>query len=384
MKTKDRKTQAAPSSEGAVISHHPYGPSKWPALLACSHYEGKPTSADAERGTALHQLFARVLNGEDVGEPGDLFEANVVKLGKKYRAMHLEDKGDLSKGERALLVERLVWLDVPMGPVSDIYGRPDCAFMDRNHVLHVIDLKTAEHPERDHLPQLIAYASGIVTTMGFAPVVVCFHLAYADSGREVVARLPADEAWSKYEELYERIQDIAAGEQTAPKQCGWCELCAKLTSCPAMLAVVDKAVPRLEEAAKPEVWATFPSERKAQLCALAETLAKWCAAVKENGSADAKAGEVIADPEHGILYGLQERKGRVAIDDVQAAWEVLKPYLTAAGYRRCLSVNQTELKTALRGTGMKVAEVNAVVERCGTRQPSTTVFVRKPVPEVAA
>ena len=382
MKTKDRKTQAAPSSEGAV--HHPYGPSKWPALLACSCYESRPPTEDSERGTRLHELFARVLQGEKVAEGNDMLEANVIRLATKYRSMHLEDKGDLAKGERALMVERLVWLDVPMGPVSDIYGRVDCAFMDRNHVLHVIDLKTAEHPERDYLPQLIAYASGIVTTLGFDPVVVCFHLAYADSGWEVVARLPADEAWSKYEELYERIQNIATGEQTPPRQCGFCELCAKLASCPAMLAVVDKAAPRLEEAAKPEVWATFTSERKAQLCALAETLAKWCSAVKDHGASDAKAGEVIADPEHGILYGLQERKGRVAIDDVQAAWEVLKPYLTAAGYRRCLSVNQSELKTALRGTGMKVAEVNAVLERCGTRQPSTTVFVRKPVSEAAA
>lgn len=384
MKTKDKKTVAALSRvEGAATSHHPYGPSKWPALLACSHYEGKPTSADAERGTALHQLFARVLNGEEVGEPGDLFEANVVKLGKKYRAMHLEDKGDLSKGERVMLVERLVWLDVPMGPVSDIYGRVDCAFMDRHHVLHVIDLKSAEQPERDYLPQLIAYASAIVTSTDFDPVVVAFHLAYADSGREVVARLPADEAWSKYEELYERIQDIASGHGSPPRQCGWCTLCAKFTTCSAMTAVVEKASPKLAEVGKPERWVDLTSKQKAQACALADTLAKWCEAVKENAAADARGGESIEDPENCIYYTLQDRKGRFVIPDVQAAWQILSQHLTAESYRSCLSVNQAALRMALKQAGVKLADINTLIERCGSRLPDTTAFVRRGLKESA-
>lgn len=381
MKTKDRKTDAAPSSEGAA--HHPYGPSKWPALLACGCYESRPATEDSERGTRLHQLFARVLQGEKVPEGGDLLEANVIRLATKYRAMHLEDKGDLSKGERALLVERLVWLDVPMGPVSDIYGRVDCAFMDRNHVLHVIDLKTAEHPERDYIPQLIAYASGIVTSIGFDPVVVAFHLAYGDSGREVVARLPADETWSKYEELYERIQDIASGHGSPPRQCGWCALCAKFTTCPAMNAVVQKASPKLADAAKPERWMDLSSKLKAQACALADTLAKWCEAVKDNAAADARAGETIEDPENCIYYGLQDRRGRFVIPDVQAAWEILKPHLTAERYRACLSVNQAALRMELKRAGVKLSEINTLIERCGSRLPDTTAFVRRGLKEPA-
>ena len=98
---------------------------------------------------------------------------------------------------------------------------------------------------------------------------------------------------------------------------------------------------------------------------------------KENASEDAKAGIVIQDEHNGIYYGTQERKGRLVIPDVQQAWEILKPYLTAEGYRGCLSVNQTELKSALKLAGLKPAEVNATIERCGNRLPPTLVFVRR-------
>ena len=117
--------------------------------------------------------------------------------------------------------------------------------------------------------------------------------------------------------------------------------------------------------------------------ALADTLQKWRAAVKENAAADAKAGEFIEDPEHCIFYVVQERWGRFVIPDVQAAWEILKKHLSAEGYRACLSVNQAELKTALKQAGMKLSDGNTLVERCGSRLPSSTVFVRRGVKEVA-
>jgi hypothetical protein len=45
--------------------------------------------------------------------------------------------------------------------------------------------------------------------------------------------------------------------------------------------------------------------------------------------------------------------------------------------RGCLSVNQTELKSALKFAGLKPAEVNATIERCGNRLPPTLEFVRR-------
>ena len=133
----------------------------------------------------------------------------------------------------------------------------------------------------------------------------------------------------------------------------------------------------------PEHWPEYSPARKAQLCVLADAVIKWGEAVKENAAEDANAGEIIEDPAHGIYYGTQERKGRLVIPDVQRAWEILKQHLTAEGYRGCLSVNQRVLKSALKLAGMKPAEVNETIERCGNRLPSTLVFVRKGLKESA-
>lgn len=127
----------------------------------------------------------------------------------------------------------------------------------------------------------------------------------------------------------------------------------------------------------PERWPEFSPARKAQLCVLADAVIRWGEAIKDRAGDDAKNGLPIEDLANGIAYGVQERKGRLVIDDVQGAWAVLKPHLAAEEYRRCLSVKPADLKSALKETGMKNADVNALVEQCGRRLPATTVFVRR-------
>ena len=66
-----------PSSEGG---HHPYSPSKWPALLECAAFKSAPPSADTARGTDLHILFADILlDTWDGDEPTDFLEVHVVE-----------------------------------------------------------------------------------------------------------------------------------------------------------------------------------------------------------------------------------------------------------------------------------------------------------------
>jgi hypothetical protein len=285
-------------------------------------------------------------------------------------------------------VEELVELPGPGGMSDDtgIWGRLDLAWIDVDTLdLHVADLKSAENPERNHLPQLLAYAAGMVRHLHLeGPRNVVLHMIYADSSKMTTTTLDIGDASTEYLADYLRIAEIGRGKACEPRQCGWCDLCARFTSCPAMQAVAEKASPRLADAAKPERWADFTSEQKARLCALADTLSRWCEAVRDYASEDAKAGECIADPANAIYFGLQERKGRLLIKDVRQTWEVVKPYLTAEGYRRCLSVSQVEIRDALRRTGMKASDVTAMLERCGTRLPPTTVFVRKSAePDVA-
>ena len=378
----------APDNKGAVqpavaenreAQHHPCGPSKWPALLDCPCFQSRPPTEDTQRGTELHALFEAVMNGAYDGEPTDMMEIHVVNAARK-----LQQSANTGKFHVEEMVELPPPSDSP-STKSEFYGRMDLAWRNWDTGdLHVLDLKLSENPDRDHRPQLLAYAAGMMRRMGYTPTLVYLHVLYADSGNVTQEVLAGDDAWTEYNANYKRIEAIWKGQANpSPRQCGWCDLCAKFTACPAMNAVVEKASPRLADAAKPERWADFTSKQKAQACALADTLSKWCTAVKENAAADAKAGELIEDAEHCIFYAVQERKGRFVIPDVQAAWEILKPHLSAEGYRACLSVNQTELKNALKQAGVKLSEVNALVEQCGTHLPSTTVFVRKGVKEVA-
>jgi hypothetical protein len=366
-------------AENRDAQHHPCGPSKWPALLECPCFQSRQPTEDTKRGTELHALFEAVLKGTYKGEPVDAMEKHVVNAARK-----------LQEGANTghFHVEELVELPPPSDSPStkcEFYGRLDLGWRNWDTGdLHVADLKLSENPDRDHRAQLLGYAAGIMRRLKYTPTLVYLHVAYADTGNITQEVMAGDEAWAEYNANYRRIEPIWKGTTPlSPRQCGWCDLCANFTACPAMNAVVEKASPRLADAAKPERWADFTSKQKAQACALADTLAKWCEAVKENAAADAKAGELIEDPEHCIWFGLQERRGRFVIPDVQAAWEILKPHLTAERYRACLSANQTELKAALKQAGVKLSDINALVERCGTRLPSTTVFIRKGLKESA-
>lgn len=376
MKTKDCKTVVALSSEGAT--HHPYGPSRWPALLECPCWEAKPPTEQTERGTALHVLFASVMSGEYRGEPVDAIERNVVNAAKEILRTVEPTLG-------RFYIEEHVELPGPAGTPSGLFGRLDLAWIDVDTLdLHVCDLKSAENPDRNYRPQLLAYAAGMARHLHLeGPRNVVLHMIYADSGRITSRTADIGDAMTEYLSYYLRIADIRRGNIRQPQQCGWCDLCVRFADCPTMKAVVDKAAPRLADAAKPEVWANYSPERKAQLVALSEMLAKWCATVREQATADAKAGVAIEDPPNGIFFGLQERKGRLLIEDARQAWEVVKPHLTAASYRACLSVNQAGLKAALKQAGVKLSDINALVERCGTRLPSTTVFVRRGLKESA-
>lgn len=386
-----KKTETLPAPEQGAVQpaiaetqearHHPCGPSKWPALLECPCFESRPATEDTQRGTELHALFEAVMNGTYEGEPADAMEYHVVNAATEFLK---------SANTGRFYVEQEVELPPPNDSPrtrSEFHGRLDLAWLDKSSGdLHVVDLKLSENPDRDHRPQLLAYAAGMMWLVKYTPRLIYLHMVYADTGDTTQEIVPGDEAWTEYNANYRRIEFIWKEQQTnpmKPRQCGFCDLCAKFAACSAVRAVVERATPRLADAAKPEVWADYSAERKAQVCALADMLSKWCTAVKENAAADAKAGLVIQDEAHGIYYTTQERKGRLVIPDVQHAWNILKAHLTAEGYRACLTANLSGLTAALKLTGLKPVEVNAMLERCGVRLPSTTVFVRRGLKESA-
>lgn len=373
MKEAQKNTVPALSSEGAA--HHPYGPSRWPSLLSCPCWESKPPTEQTERGTALHALFERAMKGEEV-EAHDALEWNVLEAARTIRRREHPDA-------HGFLTEQSVWIPGTMDLMS---GRLDVGWIDsRMGDVHVADLKLSCNPERDHTPQLLAYAMAILAEYGKgqAGPRICLHMLYADGSEESVQIFKTAEAIEMHLRNAARIRDIMAGEANmTPRQCGWCDLCAKFTSCQAVKAVVDKAGPKLAEAAKPEVWADYTPAKKAQLCALADTLAKWCVAVKENAAADAKDGKSVQDADLGIYYGLQPRAGKwTATPD--EAWAVLRSTLPREQFTDCLSLSASKLKAKLRAVGKSPKEIEALLEAAGTRGEPSVVFVRKGLKESA-
>lgn len=375
-----KKTEAAPDNKGAVAlvalreQHHAFGPSKWPPLLECPCWESKTPTADTQRGTELHSVFEAVMLGKYEGEPDDMLERHVVNAARNILRTAKPAWG-------RFFVEEEVYLPDLDGSDSGIHGRMDLGWVDEEtRKVHVVDLKLSEHPDRDHRAQLLAYAMGFVNRLAFVPELIVLRVVYADSGNESREELYFTDAFGEYAANFRRIAKIGRDEGcTSPRQCGWCDLCARFADCAAMQAVVKQASPRLAEAAKPAVWGDYTPERKAQACALAETLAKWCSAVKENAAADAKNGERIEDSANGIFYGLQERRGAWH-GEALSVWDAVKPHLSAEEFRACLEVRLAPLKSALKGKGVKSDEADALLEGCGQRNPSTKVFVRKGVP----
>ena len=353
-------------TEEMKCQHHPFGPSRWPALMECPYWQGKPGGADAERGTRLHELFALAIDAR-APTPNDAFERNAIALGERLRGMACE-------GAEIRTEERVV-LRVPTGMQDmGIFGRFDAAWMDAAaRKLHVADLKMVHNPDRDYTPQLDAY--GVSQDLHGIDWIV-LHFCYVDSCEISTVELPKDEAVELYRDCYARIQMLAlGGKEYAAKQSGWCQLCASHESCPAPREVAESvATGKLADA--PDRWPSFRTEQKAQLCVLADAVSKWADAIKKRAGEDAKNGVAIEDAEHGIFYGLQSRAGKLTVA-VEDAWAVVRQYLSPEAFKACLDVSVTRLTAALKEGGMKPKDAKALVEGAGVRGEGTVAFVRK-------
>lgn len=366
--------------ENAVDRHHPYGPSRWPALLECPCWEGKGVGEDATKGVRLHAILEQLLKEDSPYDPVDEMELHVVQIAGKIRQM-----ADGAK----ILSEVTVRLPPPRGyhaHVQDIFGRLDVAWVTGPE-LHILDLKMVKSPERDNGPQLIAYAAGLLRELRNPAIrCVCLHVASCDNGGiSDIGRFDIDHLFSTYEADYIGIDNVAGTpkEERKPTQGGWCSICAHFP-CPACMAVAVKAKESLADVAQEGTWNALTPEKKAQNCVLAEFLIKLGEAIKAKAADDCKHGVRIEDPEHGIYYGLQERKGTLRLD-VDAVWGLFKE--TGVGREEFVAVTKvdaTKAAAALKAHGMTAREAKVRLEECGARGESSVAFVRKPVPEVAA
>lgn len=373
-----------PAAEVSEERHHPYGPSRWPALAVCPHYAGKPGGADAQKGVALHALFAKAAKGElaeDAEEnAADTFERNAIILGRKV----LEMAGG---NPEKMMVEETVVCPEPPGVIDhfddgQIYGRKDVSWFDTaTGDLHVADLKMVESPDRDYRPQLVPYAYGTAREWDATPT--ChLHTLYVDTLAIKSDTMDWDELVKAYTVLRAKVYAASRPQEVAamPVQSGWCQLCANFEACPAPRAVAETvAGGSLADCTKPTAWAALSPQRKAQICVLADTVIRWGKEVKAIAAKDAKSGVAIEDPDNGIYYGLQRKKGKLE-PNIDLCWEAAKDLdIPREVFVTCLNVDQTRFKDLLMSKWMKSKEADAVLERCGARGNPTASFVRKGV-----
>ena len=350
--------------------HHPFGPSRWSALAECPCYTGKPGGTDASRGTNLHAIFSSVIQGDYVDVNDNTLEANAAWLAQEVLRM---------AGGTKVATEEKVVCNAPEGMAEGfaepIFGRFDAAWVDDCRI-HVADLKMVENPDRDYTPQLVAYAFGLSAVLAEPKQEFVMHTLYVDTRRIKTVVMKWEELRECYIDLYCRVSMIAARKIYEPKQCGWCNLCAKQAGCPAVTAMVEKVSSKVAtiDTAEMETWK--PS-KIAQFLVLCEQVAKAKEAAVEVAKKLAMSGVSIEDADNGIYYGLQIRSGKLTLD-TDAVWRVCQAHgMERDTFVGCLEVSATKVSSALKSVGVKPKDAKALLEECGARSEPTTAFVRK-------
>ncbi len=380
---------AEESNAPAPTAHHPRGMSRWPALLACPLFEGREGDAEgyAAAGTGVHATLAWWLS--ELRERGRLPEVEAETLSfheaGAWRAAKRVAELLLMYGvsPRELRVEERVTLFDPETR-ERVFGTADALFLAPGRgTAVVVDFKTFRNPGRDYLPQLAGYGVAAARASKAPIGALRLEVLYGDSAERETAELKREEA----EALAARGLAATLGPRAgdAPRQCAWCELCARFAACPACVGVAEATAEAGKdgpgedaEAAgiveRPDRWPALGAARKAQLLVIAEFATRWAEAVRDAAKADLRDGLAIADPEHGIAFGLRERKAGLRLD-VDALWAAAKARgVSAADFRACLRPDAAEAKKVLRAAGLKAKEAEAALESCGTRgAPSLTL-----------
>lgn len=367
--------------------HHPRGMSRWPAVLACPAYEGSEGGADAAEGTRLHALLAGWLAAMRDGDLSPEVEVGALSFHEAgaWRAATTIRRAVLDLGlpfGGLRVEERVTLFDAANRDV--VFGTADCLLVNAERgVVHVWDFKGFYNPGRDYSAQLLGYGLAAALASKTPIERIQWTVLYGDHEEAESGEATKAEAMEVFHRAMAAFDNRAAHVPAAPKQCAWCELCARFPTCRACAAVAEGVRKEFQAAPGSEVlsgaltadgWGRLQPTRKAQLLVLAEFCAKFSDAVRAKAKADMLAGETIADPVNGIAYTLRETRGRLRLD-CDALWAAAKGRgVSAADFRACLKPDATEAKKVLRAAGLTAKAADELLESCGTRgAPSQTL-----------
>jgi hypothetical protein len=358
------------------LKHHPRGMSRWPAVLACGCFKGKGESADANYGTEMHGELARLLTvfKETGALPPADSDASFHVAGEYRAAAMIRDCLYLQGVQpEALHIEERVTLE------DGVFGTADVWYGDARGCLYVWDFKTFYNPGRDYSAQLAGYALAICQQRedgGGKPYnEVCLRTVYGDNPSVSEVYFTLCELQDIRDTVMEAF-DMADRGEAQPTQCNWCELCANAATCPAFKAVAE-AVAQPALANVTEQWETLPTERKAQMLVLAETVCKWAEAVREKAKADLMSGTFIADLVNGIEYCLRNVSGRKTPRTADACKLLMGLGVSADEIRGELSMSAASLKKLLKGAGLKGKAIEEMMARVCDVSAGSVQMVRK-------
>lgn len=363
----------------APLTHHPYGPSRWPALAACPAFTPTQGGTDAEYGTRIHGFLAGLLSGWRNG--GNLDDAEATLANSHERGAWLAAKTITSLVEScayergALLIEHQCAFReaaaerLGLRHLAGVFGTADAAVVHawQKGVVSVFDFKTFYDPDRDYSLQLLGYGAAIALANGLCGATIACFTVYGDrpdknaarsfSWQEAVAELMrADYA------IAQRLQADSEGRRLQPASTTtpWCKNCAHFATCENSLAAAEASqVAEVKEL--PASFSALSPSRAARLLALAEHVAKWADAVKAAAKQAALDGITIADDASGLHYALKTRAGRKVIR-VLDLWAAASAHgVTKGEYLSAVTLSSTAATELLRAHGLTAKEAKELI-----------------------
>ena len=284
-----------------MVDHHPtLSPSTLPAVAQCRHYQGVGGDSEAaDSGTLQHQALEQILRGEEPKmlaclDPTE--QSQVEWAAAKIREIM----------PRAIAVEMWVNVFTPHGFNPLTFGWTDAA---SEHA--VADYKSGEM--RDYSAQMAAYALGWMQANGLD-----WCEAYIVYGRyRQVERMEFTR--QQAEEIVYRLARERFDQAIPPNPCDYCGWCAAATTCPALVAVVDRVATAVAEPEVSIVWpgADTPPEVLAEMKGVAAIVSRWCGAVDDAVRDALLAGGAVPG------YEITERAGAREVKDLAGAFSAL-------------------------------------------------------------
>ena len=201
-------------------------PSNLPKLALCPCYEANPNAGPAAaRGSALDAIFRARMQG--VPDQREMFyEPNAEDLAAIQWAM--DTLNLLAGGSTVLTCESECQISIPG---FENPGTADALIAGK---LAHADLKTGQ--KRNYREQMAAYALGLMEAH-FASEWTA-HLLFCDQRELVTLRFTYAEAKATVKKVIATYFD----PEKTPSPCEYCGWCAKADTCPARLALMDKAL----------------------------------------------------------------------------------------------------------------------------------------------